>query len=253
MINNKFSIGGIEIDNVTFSEALERIVGLAQQHRSQYVVTPNVDHIVRLQEDADFLKIYQGAALSVVDGMPIVWASRWLGKPLQERVTGADLLPRLCEVAAQRNLTVYFLGAAPGVAQLAADKLQAKYTGLRVAGLYSPPFGFEKDATECQKIIDLINYCEPDILFVGLGSPKQERWIAAYQAQLKVGVMLGIGAAIAFAAGVEKRAPLLMQKTGLEWLHRLAHNPRRLGGRYLQDFGFFKIVYRAWREQRLSK
>ncbi len=88
---------------------------------------------------------------------------------------------------------------------------------------------------------------------MGLGSPKQERWIAAYQAQLKVGVMLGIGAAIAFAAGVEKRAPLLMQKTGLEWLHRLAHNPRRLGGRYLQDFGFFKIVYRAWREQRLSK
>ncbi|MEZ5673154.1 MAG: WecB/TagA/CpsF family glycosyltransferase [Thiotrichaceae bacterium] len=138
------------------------------------------------------------------------------------------------------------------MAQLAADKLQAQYTGLKVAGLYSPPFGFEKDAQECEKIIELINHCEPDILFVGLGSPKQERWIAQYQSRLKVGVMLGIGAAIAFAAGVEKRAPVLMQKMGLEWFHRLAHNPRRLGGRYLQDFSFFKIVYRAWRERRKS-
>lgn len=253
MTNTKFTIGGIEIDNLTFAEALERIVTIAKQHRSQYVVTPNVDHIVRLQEDADFLKIYQGAALSVVDGMPIVWASHWLGNPLKERVTGADLLPRLCEVAAQRGLSVYFLGAAPGVAQLAADKLQVQYPGLTVAGLYSPPFGFETDAVECQNIIELVNRCEPDILFVGLGSPKQERWIAQYQASLKVGVMLGIGAAIAFAAGVEKRAPLVMQKTGTEWLHRLAHNPRRLGGRYWQDFGFFKIVYRTWRQQRKSK
>lgn len=252
-MNKKFTLGGIEIDNLTFDEALEQIVELAKQHRSQYVVTPNVDHIVRLQEDAEFFKIYQGAALSVVDGMPIVWASHWLGQPLKERVTGADLLPNLCRVAAQRSLSVYFLGAAPGVAQLAAERLQMQYQGLKVAGLYSPPFGFEKNAEECQKIVTLINDCEPDILFVGLGSPKQERWIAQYQPDVKVGVMLGIGAAIAFAAGVEKRAPKFMQKIGLEWFHRLIHNPRRLGARYLQDFGFFKIVYQTWRQQRRTK
>ncbi|MDY6993392.1 MAG: WecB/TagA/CpsF family glycosyltransferase, partial [Pseudomonadota bacterium] len=225
-------IGGIAIHNLSFAEALERIIALAQQHQAHYIVTPNTDHMVRLQQDEDFLKVYQGASLVVADGMPLIWASKLLKNPLKERVTGADLLPALCAQAAQRGLSVYFLGAAPGVAQQAADKLQAQHPQLKVAGLYSPPFGFEREPEECQKIVDYLNQCEPDIVFVGLGSPKQEFWIAHYQAVLKVGVLLGIGAAIAFAAGVEKRAPRVMQKLGLEWLHRLTQDPKRLSQRY---------------------
>jgi len=243
-------IGDIAIHNLSFAEALERIIALAQQHQTHYIVTPNTDHMVRLQQDEAFLKVYQGASLVVADGMPLIWASKLLKTPLKERVTGADLLPALCAQAAQRGLSVYFLGAAPGVAQQAADKLQAQHPQLKIAGLYSPPFGFEHDPEECQKIVNYLNQCEPDIVFVGLGSPKQEFWIAQYQSLLKVGVLLGIGAAIAFAAGVEKRAPVIMQKLGLEWLHRLTQDPKRLSQRYFKDIRFVQIVYHTWRARK---
>lgn len=250
MDTESFEIGGVRIDNLTFVEALERIVTLVHEHQAHYIVTPNADHMVRLQEDTDFRKVYREAALTVADGMPLIWASKFLGTPLKERITGADLLPRLCQKAAQQGLSVYFLGAAPGVAQKAADQLRAENPGLRVVGIYSPPFGFEKDDDECQRIVKHINQRTPDIIFVGLGSPKQEFWIAQYRKKLKAGVLLGIGAAIAFAAGVEKRAPFIMQKTGLEWLYRLLQDPMRLGQRYFKDLAFFLIVYRLWREKR---
>lgn len=248
-----FKISGIEVDNLTFAEAVSRIIALAREHRSQYVVTPNADHIVKLQKDSAFRDVYRDAALVVADGMPLLWASRWLGTPLKERITGADLLPYLCAQAAQHGLSVYLLGAPPGVAQQAADKLSARHPSLKIVGVYSPPFGFEHDPAECQRIVEQINRCEPAILFVGVGCPKQEFWIANYRHLLKTGVMLGVGAAIAFAAGTEKRAPLFMQKTGLEWLYRLAQDPKRLTRRYLEDFTFFLIVYREWRQRMRSK
>jgi N-acetylglucosaminyldiphosphoundecaprenol N-acetyl-beta-D-mannosaminyltransferase len=241
------NLGGIQIDNLTFDEAVARILTLAREHRSQYIVTPNTDHLVRLQEDASFRTVYQGAALTVADGMPVIWASKLLGNPLQERITGADLLPRLCAEAVHHSLSVYFLGAAEGVAQQAAKNLTALHPQLKIAGYYSPPFGFEHDAAECQRIIDQINQCSPDIVFVGLGAPKQEFWIAKYRNSLNTGVLLGIGASIAFAAGTEKRAPLVLQKIGLEWFYRLLQDPRRLVLRYLKDFTFVLIVYRTWR------
>ena len=245
---DKVIMGNAEIDNINFTEALEKITTLAKEHRSHYVVTPNADHIVQLQTNTDFQKVYDNASVITADGMPLIWGAKYLGTPLKERVTGADLLPHLCAEAAKQGLTVYFLGAAEGVAQKAADNLVAKHPALKVAGLYSPPFGFEKDEAECQRIVEKINACEPDILFVGLGAPKQEFWMAKYQSQIKIGIMLGIGAAIAFAAGVEKRAPVFMQKTGLEWFYRLIHDPRRLTRRYLKDFAFFKIVWRQKRQ-----
>jgi len=244
-----FEIGHIKIDNVTFDEAVEKIISLAREHRSKYIVTPNADHIVRLQEDSKFREIYQGASLTVADGMPLIWVSKLLGNPLKERVTGADLLPRLCQEAAQRGLSIYLLGGAEGVPEQAANNLKARYPTLNIAGLYSPPFGFEKDFHECQYIVDQINRCEPDILFVGLGSPKQELYMANYQKFLRVGVMLGIGASIAFAAGTEKRAPFIMQKYGFEWLYRLLQDPRRLTQRYLKDLAFLGIAYRSWRKK----
>ncbi len=247
--STSLKLGGIQIDNLSFEEAVAQIIAIAREHCSKYVVTPNADHIVRLQTDPKFQAVYQGASLIVADGMPVVWASKWLGNPLPERITGADLLPHLCKEAALVGLSVYFLGAAEGVAEIAATKLTAAYPTLKVAGWYSPPFGFEKDSQECQRIVNQINQCSPDLIFVGLGSPKQEYWIADNRHLLKTGVLLGIGASIGFAAGTEKRAPQWMQKFGLEWLHRLLQDPRRLAIRYLKDVQFFVIVYRTWRGQ----
>jgi len=252
-IHAKVEIGNILIDNLSFSEAVERIIELAREKHSYYVVTPNADHVVRYQEDAKFQAVYQKAALVVADGMPLVWGSKWLGTPLQARVTGADLLPALCTAAAKAELSVYFLGAPAGVGQQAADNMLAINPKLAVVGVYSPPFGFEQDATECAHIIQQINAAQPDIVFVGLGSPKQEFWMADTQTELKVGVMLGIGAAIAFAAGTEKRAPKLMQNIGLEWLHRLLSDPKRLAKRYAKDFKFFTILRETRRRQRQTQ
>lgn len=243
-------IAGVKIENLSFAQAVERISVLATDHRAHCVFTPNVDHIVRLQKDITFKKAYREASLVVVDGMPIIWAAKFLGTPLKERVAGADLLPHCCAAAAEKGLTVYFLGAAPGVAQLAAEKLTQRYSQLKVAGIYSPPFGFEKDQKECQLIVDKLNASAADIVFVGLGSPKQEVWMSKYQPMLNIGVMLGIGAAIAFAAGVEKRAPVLMQKVGLEWLYRLTQNPRHLAYRYFKDLSFFWLIFKAWKNKR---
>ncbi len=243
-------LNGIEIDNLTFSEAVERIIALAKTLQSQLVVTPNADHIVRLADDAAFGEVYQKAALRVADGMPLIWASKFLGNPLPERVTGADLLPALCEQAALYGLRVYLLGAPDGVGLLAAKRLKECFHGLQVAGVYSPPFGFEHDADEQKRIIDNINAVKPHILFVGLGSPKQEFWMSNEQSKLHVGVMLGIGAAIAFAAGTEKRAPRWMQKMGLEWLFRLLQNPKHLAKRYWKDFRFFRLVFQQWQQQK---
>jgi N-acetylglucosaminyldiphosphoundecaprenol N-acetyl-beta-D-mannosaminyltransferase len=245
-----FEIGGIKIDNLTFAQAVEHIISLVHEHRSHYVVTPNADHIVRLREDAVFLEVYQGASVTVADGITVVLASKLLGHPLKERVTGSDLLPSLCARAAEHGFSIYLLGAPPGVAQKAADNLKVNNPKLIVAGVYSPPLGFEHDPEECQRIIDQINQCKPDIVFVGLGSPKQELWIGKYRDKLNTGVLLGVGAAIAFTAGTEKRAPLIMQKLGLEWLHRLIQDPRRLAARYWKDTELFVIVYRMWRQKR---
>ncbi len=243
----KVKIANTEIDNLTFQQAIDRIIELSKYKCAHFVVTPNADHIVRLQNSTDFIEVYQKAALIVADGMPLIWAAKWLKTPLRERVTGADLLPALCEAAAKRGLSIFLLGAPEGVGVQAAQNLQQRYAGLKVAGVYSPPFGFERDPRQNELIIKLLNDSKADIVFVGLGSPKQEVWMAQEQKRLNVGVMLGIGAAIAFAAGTEKRAPLWMQKTGLEWLYRLSQDPKRLAKRYWDDFAFFKIIYRQWR------
>jgi N-acetylglucosaminyldiphosphoundecaprenol N-acetyl-beta-D-mannosaminyltransferase len=245
---NRVSLFGISIDNLTMAEAVESVRRLLEdRNRQHYVATPNVDHIVRLHKDAVFRQAYAGASLVLADGMPLVWASRSLGRPLKMRVTGADLLPGVCEMAAPIGKSVFLLGGLNGVAERAAHNLRARYPGLQVAGVYSPPLGFERDAREQQRIVERINRARPDLLAIGLGSPKQELWIAAHRRQLQFGVALCIGAAIDFAAGVLQRAPQWMQRHGLEWLWRLSRDPRRLWKRYLvDDLAFAKIVAREW-------
>lgn len=238
------------IDNLTMDEALDRIEQLATGERASYVVTPNVDHIVRLEKDEAFRRAYSGADLILTDGMPLVWISGLLGTPIREKVSGSDLFPKLCERAAARGLTMFFLGAAEGVAAEAAENMQRKYPGLQVKGVYSPPFGFERDEAESERIVGIVKEAAPQILILALGSPKQEIFISENLKRMDVPVSLGLGAALDFAAGNIPRAPGWMQRCGLEWLFRLMREPRRLFRRYLiDDMRIFALTARYWRKR----
>jgi len=230
------------IDNVTFEEAIAIIDKFINDGKYHYVVTPNVDHIVKLEKDEEFKKVYESADLILTDGMPLIWISKLLKKPIKEKISGSDLFPEVCKMAAEKGYSVFLLGAGPGVAQKAAEKLMAKYKGLKIAGVYSPPYGFENDEKEIRKIIEMINQSKPDILAVGLGAPKQEKFIYKYLSELKVPVSLGIGAAIDFEAGNIKRAPKWMQRCGLEWFYRFLKEPKRMFKRYfIDDMQIFRI------------
>lgn len=225
--------GGVEFNNLTMEEAVLRVASLARGNMPSMVVTPNVDHVLRLQEDAEFAGLVARAEMVVADGQPIVWATRLLGKPLKERVAGSDLVPAVCAHAAKTGLRVFFFGGAPGSAAAAEQKLSELNPGLRSVGHYCPDYGFEKDPIKNDEALRIIREARPDILFVGLGSPKQERWIADHMDAYQVPVSLGIGVTFSFIAGDIKRAPRWMQKSGLEWFHRLCSEPGRLWHRYL--------------------
>lgn len=244
-VNNRINFLNTKIDNITMAEAVSRIDNMVQHGMNQYVVTPNVDHIVRLEKDELFREIYEHADLVVTDGVPLIWISRLLGKPIVEKVSGSDLFPKVCEMAAQKGYRVFLLGAAEGVAAKAAANLQQKYSGLQIAGTYSPPFGFEKDMNELQHICQIIRNADTHILAVGLGAPKQEKFFYQNREQLQVPVALHIGGTIDFEAGNIRRAPGWISRIGMEWLYRLLKEPKRLAKRYLiDDMQILKIVWK---------
>lgn len=223
------------IDNLTMSETLNEIDKLIQKKICSYVVTPNVDHIVRLEKDEELQKVYKNASLILTDGKPLIWISKWYKTPIKEKISGSDLFPRVCQLAANKNYTMYFLGAAEGVADTAARNLMKKYPGLNIVGTYSPPFGFEKNEQEMNKIKAQIQDVHPDILIVGLGCPKQEKFMYYHCKELGVPISFGLGASIDFEAGNIKRAPKWMSNHGLEWLYRFSKEPKRLFKRYFVD------------------
>lgn len=228
-------------------EALLRIEELISRQRPSAVFTPNVDHIVNIQCDPEFAAIYAHADLILNDSAVVLMSSRLLKRPLQAKVSGSDLFPRLCALAARKGYRVYFLGGNPGVVDAAAAKLKAVHPELVVAGTYSPSFGFEDNAQECRYILDELAASRPDILFVGVGSPKQEKWIAKHKSAMQVPVALGIGASFDFVAGSIKRAPIWMQHWGLEWFYRFCCDPKRLFARYfVRDLKFFSIAFREF-------
>lgn len=246
---------GIEIDRLTMPQAVQRVLGWALAHDSgcRYVVTPNLDHAVMFQEHAGLRAAYSQAALVLADGWPLVSASRWLGMALPERVAGSDLAPALfaAACAAHQPLRVFLLGAAPGVAERAAENIERRWPAVQVCGCCSPPVGFERDAQANQRILRQIAAAEADLLVVGLGAPKQELWLHEHRDVLAVPVALAVGATIDFLAGQRRRAPRWMQRTRLEWLHRLASEPRRLAARYFRDACVFpKLLGQEWRASR---
>ena len=241
-----------EIDNLTMQEALEAIDRLIQEKKCAYVVTPNVDHIVQLETNKELQEVYANASLILTDGKPLLWIAKWYGTPIKEKISGSDLFPLLCKMAAEKKYKMFFLGAADGIAAKAAENLTRKYNGLQVVATYSPPYGFEKNQNEMEKIKKMIKDANPDILIVGLGCPKQEKFIFYNREELGVPFSLGLGASFDFEAGNIKRAPKWMADHGLEWLFRITQDPKRMAKRYLihdrKIFGL-AIKYRGSKKQ----
>lgn len=239
----KVDISGVSIDNISFGEAIEIIELLIKRGKGSYIVTPNVDHIVKLQKDIEFKQIYEEATLVLADGTPILWTAKLLGTPIKEKISGSDLFPKLCEIAAVKGYRLFFLGGREGAALKSAEILKYKYPNIQIVGVYSPPFGFENDKQENEKIAKMIKNRKPDILFVGLGAPKQEKWIYKNKDEYQAPVSIGIGVSFEFMSGMLKRAPKWMQYSGLEWFWRFVMEPKRLWKRYLvDDLRFFLIV-----------
>ncbi len=240
-----------KIDNLTMNEALERMDELIREDRCAYVVTPNVDHIVQLERGGPLTEVYKDADLILTDGKPLIWISKWYGTPIKEKISGSDLFPHLCKLAAKKGYKMFFLGAAEGVAAKAAENLKKRFKGLQVVGTYSPPFGFEKDETEMTKVKVMIKETNPHILIVGLGCPKQELFILHNKDELNVPLSLGLGASLDFEAGNIKRAPKWMADHGLEWVYRITQDPKRLAKRYLvDDRKIFEIAIKYKKQNR---
>jgi N-acetylglucosaminyldiphosphoundecaprenol N-acetyl-beta-D-mannosaminyltransferase len=240
---------GIPIDDLAMPEALERVdefiaIGRATG-KSHQIATVNADFVVKSLGDPELRLILQEADLATADGMPLVWGARLLGVPLEGRVTGADLVPALAERAARNGYSLYLLGAAPGIAQRAGAILQAQHPQLKIVGMYSPP---NKTVLEMDEaVVENIRAVKPDILLVAFGNPKQEKWISMHARTLHVPAMIGVGGTLDFIAGATRRAPAWMQTRGLEWIHRLLQEPRRLWKRYVVDlFGFGYFFARQW-------
>ena len=243
-------IGQLEIDPVTFVEALEKIAELVEGREGGAVFTPNVDHVVKAERHADFRRAYSRADLSLADGMPLVWASRLIGSRLPEKVSGSDLAVPLMHLAAERGWRVYLLGGGPGVAEEARKSL-TRDVGAVVVGTDSPVIGPDGTDERSEQTLERLTAANPDLVLVAFGAPKQELWIDRFAEQLGPAVAMGVGGSLDFITGQVKRAPAWMSGAGLEWLFRLLQEPRRMWRRYLiEDPAFVLIVARTRREAR---
>jgi N-acetylglucosaminyldiphosphoundecaprenol N-acetyl-beta-D-mannosaminyltransferase len=242
------AILGVPFDNVSTAQAVELIERMVASRRPHYLATANVDFLVQSATDEQLRHILLHAHLVLCDGTPLVWASRWLGNPLAERVAGSDLIPLLIQVAATKGYRLFFLGGREDVNEKAVQNIRAKHPGVQIAGFYSPPFA-PLAQMDHAAIRARIREAKPDLLLVSFGCPKQEKWIALNYEKLGVPVSVGVGATIDFLAGAVSRAPRWMQRSGLEWLFRLLQEPRRLFKRYVKDFWVFgrALLWQWWK------
>jgi N-acetylglucosaminyldiphosphoundecaprenol N-acetyl-beta-D-mannosaminyltransferase len=250
----RFLLGRSPIDRISMDYAA-LLITEALLHRgalpSLTIVGPNA-HLVNLAEhNSRFARAMQAADLAVPDGISVVMASRLLRVPIPERVTGGDLMERMCAEAARFGFRVFFLGGLPGAAVMAAHNLRLRYPGLQVCGTCCPRRGFESDPEEAERIIQMVNMHEPDLLCVAFGAPKQEIWMQENRDKLRVGAILPVGAAFDTQSGLRRRAPVFFQRLGLEWFFRLIMEPRRLWRRYLiGNAQFVFLVLRQWLQQK---
>jgi N-acetylglucosaminyldiphosphoundecaprenol N-acetyl-beta-D-mannosaminyltransferase len=226
-------LAGVRMLALRERECADLVLSRASAGRGGKLVTPNVDILRQCVSDPELRALVEGFDVVVADGMPLIWASRLQGTPLPERVAGSNLIHLLAAGAAERGLSLFMLGGEPGTAEAAANVLVARHPSLRIAGCYCPPFGFERDPRALEAIESALVAAKPDIVFVAMGFPKSERLAARLSPLLPRAWWAGVGISFSFLSGEVRRAPLWMQRSGLEWLHRLIQEPKRLGRRYL--------------------
>ncbi|MGG4036976.1 WecB/TagA/CpsF family glycosyltransferase [Heyndrickxia ginsengihumi] len=247
METKKIHIFGMDFDNLNLEESIQEIDVLIKDNKQtgkkSFVVTPNVDHLVNVDKNKAFKEVYDKASLKLVDGMPIVMIAKLFKRSFQEKVSGADLTPKLFELAHKNNYKVFIFGSQFGVGGRVAKMLKEEYGDEYCIESYSPPFGFENNLLELNKSLEIINKFSPDILFVSLGSPKGEFFICNNLDSINAAVSIQVGAAIDFMAGTVKRAPNWMQNCGLEWFYRFLKEPKRMFKRYfINDIYFIKLI-----------
>ncbi len=235
---------GVAINAINMQTAIATIENWIERQEKHYVCICTVHTIVECQRDPRFKEIVNGAGLRTPDGMPLVWLQRWARKNNVSRVCGPDLLPALCARSERTGHRHFFYGGALGVAEELAAELSAKHPGLHVVGVYTPPM-LALGEIEAKEVIDTINDARPDIVWVGLGTPKQDFWIANHRPLLCAPALIAVGAAFDFHSGRIRRAPKWMQRSGIEWLFRLSQDPKRLMRRYtIDNVRFVSMVIR---------
>ncbi len=233
-LRRRIGILGVPINNFTIDEAVELMDRYVQEGSFRQIATANVDFLIKALQDRELMEVLHHCSMVLADGMPLVWASRLLGTPLRERATGADLVPRLAELAARKSYGIYLLGAEESHSLAAAAWIKRTHPNARLVGRYSPPLASLAEMDH-EFILRSIEEARPEILLVAFGNPKQEKWLAMHRDRLTVPVCVGVGASLNFLSGAHRRAPQWMQQCGLEWLHRLGREPARLAPRYFSN------------------
>jgi N-acetylglucosaminyldiphosphoundecaprenol N-acetyl-beta-D-mannosaminyltransferase len=243
----RMTVFGLPIDDLTMAETLDRVDELIAGGGVHQHVSVNVSKVVQSSRDPDLRAIIAACDLVSVDGLPVIWASRLIGRPLRERVAGVDLMQRLIERAGQRGHRLYFLGAREAVVERVVARVRREHPSALIAGWHHGYWGVEEEAA----VVAEIAATRPDILFLAIGSPAKEAFLARWKETIGAGFVMGVGGSFDVYAGVVRRAPRWLQRSGLEWLYRVAQEPRRLWRRYLGDAPkFLRIVVREWRSNR---
>ena len=240
-VSRSRSILGMRVDATSYEDATRQIISWARSSQSRYVCVAAVSNVMEAHDDAGFMQVMNQADLVTPDGMPLVWGLRWLGVDGATRVYGPDLTPSILEAAEREGVAVGFYGGAPDVLDALVAEVGRRFPGLQIAYGYSPPYR-ELTSQEDGQIVEAIDASGAKVLFVGLGCPRQETWMASHRLRVPA-VMVGVGAAFDFLAGAKRQAPLPMQKMGLEWLFRLATEPKRLSKRYLRQNPRFAVLF----------
>ena len=231
------------VNNVDMNEALSAIDEMIASGKKSYVVAINVDVVMKIEDDPHLKKIVEEADMVLVDGKPLVWISGWHGKPVKEKISGSDLVPLLCTKARDKGYSIFIIGGKDGIAEQAKRKLEDELPGIKIVGTYAPPFGFEKDEIELEKINSMISEAHPDILIACFGCPKQEKWIYENYQKYDAKVSICAGATVDFLAGNVNRAPKWMSEHGFEWFYRFLQEPKRMFKRYfIDDVKIWKLI-----------
>jgi len=258
--SNDFDVPGIKVGDACFSavtmqDAVSLISLLIQKGNApHHIVTGNLDHLYRLEHDVEFQDVYRSASLVLPDGMPVVWLSRLFRKSgeqgLPERVAGSDLLFELAKLSSSAGMRLFLLGGETGAADGTRTVLEERYPGCQICGTYCPPRGIFNTPEEQERIRKIVRAANPDVLLVAFGAPKQEKWILRNKALLGVPVLIGVGGSFEMASGKVTRAPIVIQKLGMEWAFRMVQDPSRLWRRYIgNDLPFlFRLLLRTIRE-----